>query len=306
MSLGHLAAAAVIGAAALGAAEASTFTFNDGHAHCAPAGVASPCADTHDGSVAVAAQLAAGAVFGFNSPSFVDTFGRSFAARVTVVATGTPANRPLGEPAPSFTSNTVSGSNSWIHLRFEFVDFFDVATRGFGAARTVSGLRQIAVDDIDSNAGVGRGSNFTDVAGINAPILALGSALEAAGFIDRDNNAAALPTTGFNYARMARTGDADGDGTLDNWMSAANVGSEADAVQKASVRAVYDATGIDLAGGFDFVWGSTSDVDFFRNTRGWNVSLVMDPSSVPLPASLPLLLAALAGVAVLKRRRRSD
>lgn len=300
MSLGRLAAVAVLGAAFVGgAASASTFTFNDGNAYCVPAGSSSPCVDGTDDDVAVASMLAANSVFGFTSPSFVDAFGRSFAARVTVVATGS----PVGAPAGSFRSNTVSGSNYWIHLSFDFVRSFDIATRTFGADLSVAGLQQIVLDDIDSNLGTGDGSNFTDVAAVNAPILSLGSALEEEGFIASQTDTTGLPTTGegFNYARLKRTGDGNNDG-IDDWLSAANIPASADEADKAAIRVVYDATG--LTGGFDLVWGSTSDVDFFANTRGWNIELVIDPSPVPLPASLPLLLGAIGGVVLLKRRRR--
>jgi hypothetical protein len=219
------------------------------------------------------------------------------------VATGTPASQPSTAPTPIFASNLVSASNSWIHFKFEFMESFDIATRVFGATRSVAGLRQIVVDDIDSNEGIGNGSNFTEVAGLNAPILPslLGSALEEAGFIDRGNNFAALPTTadGFNYVRMQPTGP-----NGDDWLDAANVPASASEADKAAVRAVFDATG--LGDGFELIYGSTSNADFFENTRGWNVSLVVDPAPVPVPASLPLLLGAIAGVAWLKRRRRED
>jgi hypothetical protein len=301
MSFGRLAAVAAVGAASFGgAANATTFTFNDGNAYCVSGGTTGPCTDTTDDSVAVASGLAANSVFGFTSPSFVDAFGKSFAARVTVVATGTPA----GAPAGTFTSNTVSGSNYWIHLDFDFVRSFDVDTRTFGADLTVAGLRQIIVDDVDSNFGESNGSNFTDVAGVNAPIVSLGSALEEEGFITGQTDTTELPTEqdGFHFARLQKTGDGNGDG-IDDWLTASNVPASADEADKAAVRVVYDATG--LGSGFDLVWGSTSDVDHFTNNRGWNISLVVDPTPVPVPASLPLLLGAIAGVAFWKRRQRA-
>ncbi|MFW5655509.1 MAG: hypothetical protein ACOCYW_07670 [Roseicyclus sp.] len=297
MSLGKLAAAAVLATASVGAAGASTFTFNDFDAYCVPAGSASPCADGDDNNVKVASQLAADSVFGVISPSFVDAFGQSFAARVTVVATGARAGAPPG----SFTSNTVSGSNYWYHLRFDFVDSFDIEERSFGDPLNVAGLQRIVVDDIDSNSGSGAGANFTDVAAVNAPLELLGSRLEEAGFIAGQTDTTDLPTAadGFNYVRLAPTGT-DDDGPL-NWIAANNVPADASDSDKAAVRAVYDATG--LSDGFDFVWGSTSATDFTGNTRGWNISLEVTP--VPLPASLPLLLAAVAGLAWWKRRRPS-
>lgn len=297
----YLAAALAVAASSVVTAHASIFTFNDTNAYCVPAGSASPCADTSDGTVAVASQLAVGAVFGFTSPSFVDATGASFAARGTVLATGALPNRPVDEPAPSFTSNTVSGTNSWIHILFDFVESFDTDTRTFGNDRSVTGLQKLVVDDIDSNFGDGAYADFSDVAGVNAPILSLGTLLEEGGFIDRGNNFAALPTTGFEYARLKQTGDADGNGT-DDWLDAANVPADGSPADKAAVRAIYDATA--LTDGFELVWGSTSDVDHYGVKRGWNLSLVVEPAVIPLPASVTLLLAALASVALLARRRQ--
>jgi hypothetical protein len=303
MLLGRLAAVAAVGAASFGgAAGASTFTFNDGNAYCVPGEATGPCtdSDSDSGPVAVASGLAAGSVFGFTSPSFVDAFGKSFAARVTVVATGTPD----GATGGNFTSTDITGSNYWMHLNFDFVRSFDVETRSFGRDLTVAGLREIVVDDVDSNLGVGRGSNFTDVAGVNAPIVSLGSALEEEGFIPGRTDPNGLPTTadGFNFARMQKTGDGNNDG-IDDWLDAINVAANADEADKAAVRVVYDAMG--LGSGFDFVWGSTSDVDHFTNKRGWNISFVVDPTPVPVPASLPLLLGSIAGVAFWRRRQRA-
>jgi len=276
MNLKCILAAGGIGLSAMiGTASASTVNF--GNATCI-----TNCQNTTSGTfggVDFVAALSVGTVYKVESTGF--TGNPSFDALVEVIG----LSAQIGTGASSFNINGSPANNDWVHLRYSFVDSNMNAV-------TLAGPTTIRVTDVDSNSGGntnGNTNNFTEVVGVNKPVdlAATGDRLEEGGFL------AGGPSVGseFDFVRLKQVNN--------SWQTVGNVKDFP--TQADEFAAVFDG-GTNLQS-FDLIWGVTgarSD----NAVRGFEVLIDQStpPNVVPVPASLPLLVAGLGGLMVLRRR----
>lgn len=277
---------ALLGLICAAATSAGAATINTSNATCI-SGCAGVTSGTTSAGIDFLNNLQVGTVYKLENASFVDGNGDTYDARVEVLG--------LSDGASASTIN-VQGVNEWKHLQFTFVEDDTLTTMNTdGVSTTVVGAKFINVFDIDSNFGTGGRANFTDVVGVNAEIVGLGAALEEGGFLASDAPLTDGDGADINYARLDPEFVPG-----EEWKNEPNF-KPGQGLNEEDFVATF-STGGDLEG-FELVWGSTGAPS--NNVRGWELSIDADPvvAPVPLPASLPLLLAGMGLIGALRRTR---
>lgn len=278
--------AALLGLICAAATSADAATINTSNATCV-AGCAGVTSGTTPAGIDFLNNLQVGTVYKLENAGFVDGNGDTYDARVEVLG--------LSDGASASTIN-VQGVNEWKHLQFTFVEDDTLTTMNTtGVSTVVVGAQFINVFDIDSNPGNGGRANFTDVVGVNAEIVGLGAALEEGGFLASDAPLTDADGADINYARLDQEFVPG-----EEWKNEPNFKPGLGLNEEDFVASF--STGGDLES-FELVWGSTGAPS--NNVRGWELSIDADPviPPIPLPASLPLLLAGLGMVSALRRTR---
>jgi len=241
-------------------------------------------------------SLVVGDAYRWSNTNFIDGNSTLFDVIVEITgASGTPNNQftPSGVDAtsPNYLRLHERGIESfdegWVSYDISFV------LAGTDTSHTIAGSNLVSILDIDSSTAPGQ-ENLSDVAGVSingtAPILTLGADLEASGFQAMNG----APTNGFTYARV----DPASVGAPTDWADEQNLSNNP--VHTATFKANGDLSE------FQLVWGWTGSEPSQAAKRGWSLELEDSPeiSSVPLPASAFLLLAGVAGLGSIARRRK--
>lgn len=146
--------------------------------------------------------------------------------------------------------------------------------------------------------GAGTAASAATVSSVDVPVFQFGGIIyeiEQAGTYTLDfSGTGALP--GFpDYLGFAAYIFAEIDGGIDNLLASLGAGIEVSAFDGTSVNLGFLAAGVDFAAGIVSVGDTTMSLNRIDDV----------PAPIPLPATLPLLAAAIGATGLVSRRRKA-